>query len=130
MGQDEDSGEFQSLNRAVQQAWNRIAPWWDDRVGAEGNDFHQLLVAPATERLLALKPDEVVLDIACGNGQFSRRMAELGARVVAVDFSEAFIDRAKARTQEYAGRLETLSWRNYQQIPPVLVARMRLLPTS
>ncbi len=108
MGQDENSGEFQSLNRAVQEAWNRIAPWWDDRVGAEGNDFHQLLVAPATERLLALKPDEVVLDIACGNGQFSRRMADLGARVVAVDFSEAFIDRAKARTQEYAGRIEYL----------------------
>ncbi len=108
MGQDEKSGEFQSLNRAVQEAWNRIAPWWDDRVGAEGNDFHQVLVAPATERLLALKPDEVVLDIACGNRQFSRRMADLGARVVAFDFSEAFIDRAKARTQEHAGRIEYL----------------------
>ncbi len=97
MGQDENSSEFQSLNRAVQEAWNRIAPWWDDRVGAEGNDFHQVLVAPATERLLALKADEVVLDIACGNGQFSRRMADLGARVVAFDFSEAFIDRGQGK---------------------------------
>ncbi len=108
MRQDEHVSEFRTLNRAVQETWDRIAAWWDERVGDAGNDFHQVLVAPATERLLALQPNEVVLDVACGNGQFSRRMAELGAHVVATDFSATFVDRAKARSHPDAGHIEYL----------------------
>jgi len=62
----------------------------------EGNDFHRLLIAPAQERLLALSPGEAVLDVACGNGQFARPMARLGARVVAIDLSPRMIAHAKA----------------------------------
>ncbi len=40
MRQDEHAGEVWALNRAAQEARDRIAPWWDDRVGGEGNDFH------------------------------------------------------------------------------------------
>jgi SAM-dependent methyltransferase len=39
-----------------------------------------------------------ILDVACGAGRFTRRMAERGAHVVAFDFSERFIERAKQRT--------------------------------
>ena len=46
-----------------------------------------------------VKTGEAVLDVACGNGQFSRRLAELGAQVTATDFSAALIERAKARTK-------------------------------
>lgn len=38
-----------------------------------------------------------VLDIACGNGLTSRRLAALGANVTAFDFSANLIERAKAR---------------------------------
>ena len=76
------------LNRETQQIWDANARFWDARFG-EGNDFQRTLIGPATERLLALQPGELVLDAACGNGAFSRRMAELGARVVAFDFSRA-----------------------------------------
>jgi SAM-dependent methyltransferase len=50
--------------------------------------------------LLKVQPGETVLDVACGNGVFSRRLAELGARVVAVDFSEKFVELARVRTEE------------------------------
>ena len=96
------------LNRETQQIWDANARFWDARFG-EGNDFQRLLIGPATERLLALRPGELVLDAACGNGAFSRRMAELGARVVAFDFSAQFLERARARTSErpdLAGRIE------------------------
>src|SRR5512136_2653255 len=96
------------LNRETQQIWDANARFWDARFG-EGNAFQRLLISPATERLLALRPGELVLDAACGNGAFSRRMAELGARVVAFDFSEQFLERARARTAEradLAGRIE------------------------
>lgn len=88
-------GDFQDLNDAVRTIWDANADFWHARMG-EGNDFHRLLIAPAQERLLALQPGETVLDVACGNGQFARRLAELGARVVAVDVSARMIANARA----------------------------------
>jgi len=84
-------------NADVRRIWDANAEWWDDRIG-DGNDFQLQLIEPATERLLALKPGETVLDVACGAGRLARRYAELGARVVACDFSEKFIARARERT--------------------------------
>ena len=106
MSEDSPQKVPQTLNQETQDIWNQNAEWWDEYIGPDGNDFHRTLVAPATERLLNLRPNELVLDVACGNGQFSRRMAQLGARVVAFDFSEKFIERAKAHTTENAERIE------------------------
>jgi 2-polyprenyl-3-methyl-5-hydroxy-6-metoxy-1,4-benzoquinol methylase len=89
----------------VRHVWETNAEWWDAYY-EEGNDFHLTLIAPATERLLQIAPDETILDIACGNGAFSRRMAALGARVVAFDFSRPFIECARKRTTEGADRIE------------------------
>jgi 2-polyprenyl-3-methyl-5-hydroxy-6-metoxy-1,4-benzoquinol methylase len=98
--------EIEALNDQTREIWNRKAPFWDDVFGDQGNAFHQAVVAPATERLLDIQSGERVLDIACGNGAFSRRLAELGAQVVAVDFSETFLERARARTTERADQIE------------------------
>jgi 2-polyprenyl-3-methyl-5-hydroxy-6-metoxy-1,4-benzoquinol methylase len=77
--------------------WEANARWWDDRIG-DGNEFQNELIEPATERLLAVAPGDRILDIGCGAGRFTRRMASLGATVVAFDFCEAFIERARERT--------------------------------
>jgi SAM-dependent methyltransferase len=71
----------------------------------EGGVFQRMLIGPVAEQLLALQPGERVLDIACGNGGFSRRMAALGAVGVASDFSPKFIQLARARTVENADRI-------------------------
>ena len=89
----------------VRGAWETNAEWWDAYY-KEGNDFHLTLIAPPTERLLGIEPGETILDVACGNGAFTRRMAELGARVVAFDFSETFVECARKRTTDYTGRIE------------------------
>ncbi len=94
-----------SLNRQAHDLWEQNAAFWDEHMG-EGNDFHLMLVAPTTERLLALQPGERVLEVACGNGAFARRMADLGARVTATDFSETFIERARGHSSAYAGRID------------------------
>jgi hypothetical protein len=39
----------------------------------EGNDFVEVLIWPATERLLDITSGDRVLDIACGNGLTSRQ---------------------------------------------------------
>ena len=93
------------LNDETRDIWNAKADFWDERMG-EGNAFHRQLVGPAAERLLDVQPGETILDIACGNGQFTRRMADLGARVSATDFSERFLDRARSRSAAYADRIE------------------------
>lgn len=93
------------LGREVREIWDAKAAYWDERMG-EGNLFHRVLIGPATERLLAVRTGETVLDIACGNGQVARRLAALGARLVACDISATFLDLARARTTEHADRIE------------------------
>jgi len=95
----------QQTNQETRAVWNRNAEFWDRRMG-EGNDFVEVLIWPATERLLALRPGERILDVACGNGLSSRRLAAAGARVLAFDFAEQMIARARERTVEDARRIE------------------------
>ena len=94
-------GSDRDLVAEMQQIWDAKAAFWDERMG-EGNAFQRLLVGPATERLLAVQPGELVLEIACGNGAFARRLAQLGARVVATDFSARFLELARARPSDGA----------------------------
>ena len=82
-------------NAEVRRRWEDNAGFWDERMGAEGNDFHRLLVRPAVERLLGDVAGQRVLEIACGNGLFARRLAHLGARIVATDTSPAMLERAR-----------------------------------
>ena len=86
--------EHADENRRI---WDANARWWDERIG-DGNDFQTLLIEPATERLLDIAAGDTILDVACGAGRFARRIAELGARVVAFDYSAEFITRARERT--------------------------------
>lgn len=88
-----------SLNEDTRKIWDANAAWWDEYVGVEGNDFHRTLVAPAQNRLLALKRGERVVDVACGNGQFAREMAQAGVAVVAFDFAASFIELAKQHSE-------------------------------
>ena len=88
----------------VRRPWEENARWWDAYY-QEGNAFQRTLIGPATENLLDIQAGEMILDIACGNGAFSRRMAVLGATVVGFDFSETFIECARERTVEHADRI-------------------------
>jgi len=96
--------DLQRDNEETQRAWEKNAAFWDGRMG-EGNDFVELLIWPATERLLDIAPGQRVLDIACGNGLTSRRLAALGAEVVAFDFAPSMIEHARRRTTEHAERI-------------------------
>lgn len=79
------------------EAWEANAQAWDARMGDEGNDFFNVLCWPALEALLDPRPGQHILDIACGNGLTSRRLASLGSRVTAFDFSASLLQKARAR---------------------------------
>lgn len=88
------------LNEESRALWDQKADFWDELHGDEGNRFHRALVSPGVERLLALQSGERVLDVACGSGVMARRLAALGGKVTAVDFSEGLIEKALARGQQ------------------------------
>jgi 2-polyprenyl-3-methyl-5-hydroxy-6-metoxy-1,4-benzoquinol methylase len=89
---------MENENTQAKDAWNRNAEFWNERMG-EGNDFFNVLLWPAIEKLLKPQPDERLLDVACGNGLTSRRLATAKARVTAFDISSAMIAIAASRGQ-------------------------------
>jgi ubiquinone/menaquinone biosynthesis C-methylase UbiE len=101
----ENTAQSSDLHEETRNIWNQNAAFWDDKM-RDGNDFQRILVGPASERLLNLQPGENVLEIACGNGVFARRMAQLEVSIVATDFSAQLLERARARTSEHADRIE------------------------
>lgn len=93
-----------AANAETRQAWNTNAAFWDERMG-EGNDFVNELIWPAVSRMLPVTPDMQALDIACGNGLTSRRLAEQGASVTGIDFSSEMIAHARRRSATYGDRI-------------------------
>jgi 2-polyprenyl-3-methyl-5-hydroxy-6-metoxy-1,4-benzoquinol methylase len=87
---------IENENTQAKDAWNRNAEFWNERMG-EGNDFFNVLLWPAIERLLKPQPGERLLDVACGNGLTSRRLAAAEASVTAFDISSAMIAIAASR---------------------------------
>jgi predicted TPR repeat methyltransferase len=84
-------------NQFTKDAWEANAEVWDSRMGDEGNDFFNILCWPVLASFLDVQSGSVILDIACGNGLTSRRLAALDAKVTAFDFSANLIEKAKAR---------------------------------
>ena len=87
-------------------AWETNAEFWDNYMGDESNFFHCDLVRPFTESLLDVRSGELILDIACGNGNFSEKLAQLGAKVVAFDYSERMVELARKRREKAGGSIE------------------------
>jgi 2-polyprenyl-3-methyl-5-hydroxy-6-metoxy-1,4-benzoquinol methylase len=100
-----DSNTSDKLIAESRDIWDTNAEAWDKKIGG-GGGWQSTIIAPMVEQMLGIQPGETVLDIACGNGIFSRRLAELGAHVVASDFSPKLIELARQRTIENMDQIE------------------------
>ena len=92
--------DWPELAEEAQRRWNANAAFWDEYMGEQSNTFHNMLVRPAMDRLLDVDSGDRILDIGCGNGNYSRHLAGLGARVTAIDGSAKMIERARKRSGE------------------------------
>ncbi len=97
--------ENTNLNDETRDAWNANAEIWDAKMGDQGNDFFNLLCWPALASFLDPKPGAHILDIACGNGLTTRRLAEMGHYITAFDFSPNLIEYAKQRLTHYQSQI-------------------------
>ena len=69
---------------------------WDPERYARTARYVSDLGLPVLE-LLAPRPGERILDLGCGDGHLTLKLAELGARVIAIDASVAQVAAARAR---------------------------------
>ena len=90
--------------------WEKNAQFWDNAMGDKSNEFHREVVRPKVTELLSPNPADYILDIACGNGNYSSYLAQRGASVVAFDYSKKMIELAKRRQSQYAKQIEFV-WR-------------------
>ena len=88
------------------RAWEANAEFWDHFMGDHSNEFHRKTVRPKVNELLEVRSDDYVLDIACGNGNYSAYLAEQGAGVVAFDYSPKMIELAKKRQSRFGDKIE------------------------
>ncbi len=108
--------EWKKLIQDSKTRWEQNAEHWDDYMGDESNRFHRELIRPSTEKLLNVQKGQNILDIACGNGNFSRRLADLGANVVAFDYSSKMVERAKTRSLNHKIDYKVIDATNYDEL--------------
>lgn len=79
--------------------WDQAARWYDALVGTHGSDFQKSIIMPGAFQLLNLKKGVRVLDLACGQGVFSRYLLSRGMQVEGLDSSEELIRFARSRSK-------------------------------
>lgn len=75
-------------------SWGRDAAWYDDLLGKPGT-YQEEVILPNLQRIVAPQPGMRLIDIACGQGYFSRAFAKAGAAVSAIDAAPDLIRIAK-----------------------------------
>lgn len=81
-------------------SWQKVADWYDDLLETDENSYQAKVISPNILRLMDIKSGERILDVACGQGYFSRQFASAGAQVTGIDLSKDLIDIAKKHTQK------------------------------
>ena len=90
------------MSKKTNTSWGKVADWYGDYL--EGDDTYQSkVILPNLLRILNIKNNEKglpepkgrVLDLACGQGFFTKEIAKLGANCVGADISPELIAKAR-----------------------------------
>lgn len=76
--------------------WGHVADWYHAHVNENDDTYHEQVIKPNIVRVLGAVKDTHVLDLACGQGYFSRIAQRSGARVTGIDIAPELIKIAKA----------------------------------
>lgn len=83
-----------------QTSWSKVAKWYNSHLTKKEDTYQRKLILPNLLRLLEIKKGERILDLACGNGFFSKEFALDGAKIIGVDISKKLIQLAKKNAPE------------------------------
>ena len=82
-------------NLKPKTSWEPISGWYAGYMGKEGGDYQRTIVFPGALRLLAPRKDGSYLDLACGQGSFSKLLSTKAASVDGLDASKTLIEQAR-----------------------------------
>ncbi len=82
------------MNGKKNTSWGGVAEWYSELLGKEGT-YQKEVVLPNLLRMMNLQKGETILDLACGEGFFSRAFAEFDVKIIGVDVARNLIDIAK-----------------------------------
>ena len=108
-------------------SWGDVAGWYDELLETSEDSYQKQVILPNLLRLLSIKKDDRILDLACGQGFFARAMADAGATVVGVDAAIELIALAKKHSPKSisyyassADRLDMLDTGSFDTVVIVL----------
>lgn len=84
--------------QTTDSSWGKVASWYDALLEKDSDTYQTQVILPNVMRVLAIKGGERVIDIACGQGFFTRACHETGAVVVGADISPELIALARAQS--------------------------------
>lgn len=77
-------------------SWQKVSKWYNKTVGDEGHYYHQHIIMPNLKRILKLKENESILDLACGQGVLERNL-EKNIEYVGIDLAGNLIREADGK---------------------------------
>lgn len=80
-------------------SWGTVASWYHDHLKGEGT-YQSSVILPNILRRMNIKKGDMILDLACGEGFFSRAFEGAGAKVVGVDISPELITLARKNSSK------------------------------
>lgn len=85
---------MEQYKRGKSTSWQKVSGWYNKLVDREGHYYHKHIVMPGAWRLLNLKKDSSILDLACGQGILARHIPK-NVYYQGVDIARSLIEFAK-----------------------------------
>jgi len=80
-------------------SWEKVASWYEEHLGNE-DTYHAKVILPNLTRILELSGNEKVLDLACGEGYFTRALKKSVSSITGADLSPSLIESAKSVSKD------------------------------
>lgn len=81
-------------------SWGSVAGWYDQSLENDADTFQSKVLLPNLIRIVRPKKGMRILDLACGQGFFTRAFAEAGATVSGCDISPELIELARGQSPD------------------------------
>lgn len=106
-------------------SWGKAADWYD-KLLAEEKTYQKDVILPNLLRLMDVKKGEAVLDLACGQGFFTREFYKRGASAIGADISGKLIEIARENSPKEI-KYEVASADNLKFLPNKSVNKIAIV---